>query len=109
MQAVVAICRELAADRRSDGELLRAFISDRSEEAFLELLRRHGPLVWGACQRLLPDSADAEDAFQAAFLVLVRQARALTRSAAVGPWLHRVAVWTARNVRRKNARRLARQ
>src|SRR6187431_1708568 len=107
--AALAVCRELTADRRSDGELLSAFLAERSEPAFLELLKRHGPLVWGACRRLLPDPADAEDAFQAAFLVLVRRARRLTRCAAIGPWLHRVAVWTARNVRRKNARRLARQ
>src|SRR5262245_4382632 len=109
MQAVTALYRELIADRRSDGELLGAFISERSETAFSELLRRHGPLVWNACRRLLPDAADAEDAFQAAFLVLVRRARRLTTANAIGPWLHRVAVWTARNVRRKNARRLARQ
>jgi RNA polymerase sigma factor (sigma-70 family) len=107
--AVAALCRELTIDRRTDGELLAAFTSGDSEAAFSELIRRHGPLVWGACRRLLPNPADAEDAFQAAFLVLVRRARRLTRSPAVGPWLHRVAVWTARNVRRKNARRLARQ
>lgn len=109
MRTVAAVCRELTADRRPDGELLAAFLADRSEAAFLELVRRHGPLVWGACRRLLPDPADAEDAFQAAFLVLVRRAHRLKHNNAVGPWLHRVAVWTARNVRRKNARRLARQ
>jgi RNA polymerase sigma factor (sigma-70 family) len=59
--------------------------------------------------RALPNRADAEDAFQAAFLVLVRRARKLARSAEVGPWLHRVAVLTARNVSRKNARRAAKQ
>jgi RNA polymerase sigma factor (sigma-70 family) len=106
--AVAALCRELTADRRTDGELLAAFTSGDSEAAFSELIRRHGPLVWGACRRLLPNPDDAEDAFQAAFLVLVRRAHRLTRSPALGPWLHRVAVWTARNVRRKNARRFAR-
>ena len=109
MQAAISFCRALIPDRRTDGELLAAFLSERSEEAILELVRRHGPLVWGVCRRLLPDAADAEDAFQAAFLVLVRRAHRLTREAAIGPWLHRVAVWTARNLRRKNARRLARQ
>lgn len=109
MRTVAAACRELTADRRTDGELLATFLAERSESSFLELVRRHGPLVWGACRRLLPDPADAEDAFQAAFLVLVRRARRLTGSDAVGPWLHRAAVWTARNIRRKNARRLARQ
>lgn len=110
MRTVAAICRELThTDRRTDGELLAAFAAGPSEDAFAELVRRHGPLVWGACRRLLPDPADAEDAFQAAFLVLVRRQRRLARLTALGPWLYRVAVWTARNVRRKNARRLARQ
>src|SRR5438094_7628812 len=109
MRPVTAICRELTADPRSDGELLAAFVADRSEEAFLELIRRHGPLVWSACRRLLPDQADAEDAFQAAFLVLVRRASRLTDRDAIGPWLYQVAVWTARNMRRRNARRLARR
>lgn len=109
MRTVAALCRELNTDSRSDGELLSAFLAGSAEAAFGELIRRHGPLVWGTCRRLLPDPSDAEDAFQAAFLVLVRRARSLTRNPCVGPWLHRVAVWTARNVRRKNARRLARQ
>ncbi|MBN9121467.1 MAG: sigma-70 family RNA polymerase sigma factor [Planctomycetes bacterium] len=109
MRTVAALCRSLTADPRHDGELLAAFAAGPAEVAFTELVRRHGPLVWGTCRRLLHDPADAEDAFQAAFLVLVRRAGQLTRCSCVGPWLHRVAVWTARNVRRKNARRLARQ
>lgn len=94
------------ADARTDGDLLAAFLTG-SEDDFAELVRRHGPLVWGVCRRSLPDPADAEDAFQSAFLVLVRRANRLTAAATVGPWLHRVATWTARNVRRRNARRLA--
>jgi RNA polymerase sigma factor (sigma-70 family) len=111
MRTVAALCRGLAADPRPDGELLAAFTAavGTAESAFTELVRRHGPLVWGTCRRLLHDPSDAEDAFQAAFLVLVRRAGQLTRQPCVGPWLHRVTVWTARNVRRKNARRLARQ
>jgi RNA polymerase sigma factor (sigma-70 family) len=109
MRTVAALCRKLLPDRRADGELLAAFASERSEVPFAELVRRHGPLVWGTCRRLLPDPADAEDAFQATFLVLVRQAARLAGRDTVGPWLHRVAVLTARNVRRKNARRLVRQ
>jgi RNA polymerase sigma factor (sigma-70 family) len=109
MRALTTIAAELAADRRPDGALLAAFLTDHDEDAFAELLRRHGPLVWSACCRALPNRADAEDAFQAAFLVLVRRARKLTRAAEVGPWLHRVAVLTARNVSRKNARRASKQ
>ncbi|MDY3553276.1 sigma-70 family RNA polymerase sigma factor [Gemmata sp. JC717] len=109
MRTVAALCRELFPDRRSDGELLAAFTSERNEPAFQELVRRHGPLVWNTCRRLLPHTADAEDAFQAVFLVLASQGRKLADRETVGPWLYRVAVLTSRNLRRKNARRLARQ
>src|SRR3569623_1718742 len=93
------LARQLAglAETRPDGELLSAFLSRQDEAAFAELVRRHGPLVWAACRRLLPDPADAEDAFQAAFLVLVRRANRLTARTALGPWLYKVAAWTARN------------
>ncbi len=97
------------ADTRTDGELLAAFLATRDEPAFAELVHRHGPLVWSACRRLLPDSADVEDAFQATFLVLVRRAHRLTGRATLGPWLYQVAAWTARNIRRRNARALARR
>jgi RNA polymerase sigma factor (sigma-70 family) len=96
-------------DRRTDGELLGGFLNRNSEADFAELVRRHGPLVWGACRRALPDRTDAEDAFQTVFLVLVQRGHRLVGSTNLGPWLHRVAVWTTRNVRRRNARRLARR
>ena len=92
MSRVASILRFIpAADSRTDGELLAAFRLHRDEAAFAELVRRHGPLVWGACRRLLPDHADAEDAFQAAFLVLVRRANGLSDHTTVGPWLYKVA------------------
>jgi DNA-directed RNA polymerase specialized sigma24 family protein len=109
MNPLAALLRRAAGDPRPDGELLAAFLADRDEAAFAEVVRRHGGLVWGVCRRTLPDVADAEDAFQATFLVLVRRAGRLTHAATVGPWLHRVAVWTARSLRRKNARRLSRR
>lgn len=86
----------------SDGELLDRFVRHGDEAAFAELVGRHGPLVYGVCRQLLPDASDAEDAFQATFLVLVRRP-----DRPLGPWLHQVAVWTARNLRRRNAVRLA--
>ncbi|MDY3562843.1 sigma-70 family RNA polymerase sigma factor [Gemmata sp. JC673] len=89
-----------------DDELLRRFARDGDHDAFAALVTRYGPLVYGACRRLLPDPLDVEDAFQAAFIVLVRRAGAV-RGRPVGPWLHRVAMLTARSLRRRNAVRLA--
>ena len=110
MSRLPAILRRLSpADPRHDGHLLAAFLARHDEAAFAELVRRHGPVVWGVCRRHLPDPADAEDAFQAVFLVLVRRAGRLDGAPSVGPWLYKVAAWTARNLRRKNARRLARR
>jgi Sigma-70 region 2 len=61
----------------SDGELLKLYLRQREEAAFEALVRRHGPMVMGVCQRVLHNSHDAEDAFQATFLVLVRKASTL--------------------------------
>lgn len=106
MESFLTWIRHRSPDQRPDAALLAAFLSGRDEGAFTEVVRRYGPVVWRACRRLLPDPADAEDAFQAAFLVLVR--RGHQAPALLGPWLHRVAVLTARGVRSRNARRLAR-
>ena len=106
MDSLLTWIRHAAPDGRADHALIAAFLADHDERAFAEVVRRHGPVVWGACRRLLPDPTDAEDAFQAAFLVLVR--RGYRPPAPLGPWLYRVAVLTARGVRRRNARRLAR-
>jgi RNA polymerase sigma factor (sigma-70 family) len=91
----------------ADRQLLDRFLTERDEGAFAELVRRYGPVVWGACRRLLTNHQDAEDAFQATFLVLLRRAGRLSGDAPIGPWLYRVAVLTAQSVTRGNRRRAA--
>jgi RNA polymerase sigma factor (sigma-70 family) len=88
---------------------LHGVLTNNVEADFAELVRRYGSMVWGVCRRALPDQADAEDAFQTVFLVLVRRGKKLAGYSTVGPWLHRVAIWTARNIRRRNAHRLSKR
>jgi RNA polymerase sigma factor (sigma-70 family) len=92
----------------TDGELLGCFIEHRDEAAFAALVRRHGPMVWGVCRRLL-DHHDAEDAFQAAFLVLARKAASILPRELVANWLYGVAHQTALQARRTLARRRVRE
>ncbi len=89
----------------SDGQLLECFLTRHDEEAFAALVHRHGPMVWNVCRRLLPSSHDAEDAFQATFLVLARKGASVRPREGVGNWLYGVAYRTALRARSSNARR----
>src|SRR5262249_32184971 len=93
----------------TDGQLLEHFLRDRDELAFEALVRRHGPMVLGVCRRVVGNTHDAEDAFQATFLALVHKAPAVVPRELVGHWLYGVAYRTALNARRLAARRGARE
>src|SRR6187399_3235763 len=75
-------------DAPSDGHLLECFIDRRDGTAFAALVGRHGPMVLGVCRRVLGNVHDAEDAFQATFLVFVRKAASVRPRETVGPWLY---------------------
>jgi RNA polymerase sigma factor (sigma-70 family) len=93
----------------SDAELLERFARWRDEAAFELLVWRHGKMVLGTCRRLLRHEQDAEDAFQAVFLVLARRAGALGRRQSVGGWLYRVAYHLALRARAAGSRRRERE
>src|SRR5262245_35311034 len=108
LRTVVRQLRRLAGERpaeRSDSDLLRAFLADRDQSAFEAVVRRHGPMVLQVCRRALGNHADAEDAFQATFLVLARQASSIRKKASLASWLHGVAHRMATNATRAAARR----
>jgi len=106
---IVQDLRGLAASHHAaeatDGDLLARFSRQRDAAAFEALVRRHGPMVRGVCQRVLRDPNDADDAFQATFLVLVRKAGSLCAPAMVGNWLHGVAYRIALQARHAAAKR----
>jgi RNA polymerase sigma factor (sigma-70 family) len=103
------VARAYSANDQSDGKLLEQFMVRKDELAFAELVRRHGPMVLGVCRRVIGIHQDAEDAFQATFLVLVRKASALSGSDHLAAWLHGVAYRTALEARGRLARQQSRE
>jgi RNA polymerase sigma factor (sigma-70 family) len=93
----------------TDGELLTRFLTRRDDDALAALVERHGPMVWGVCRRVLRNPHDAEDAFQATFLVLVRKAATVIPREMVANWLYGVAHQTAVRLRATTARRGVRE
>ncbi|OAI42293.1 hypothetical protein AYO40_00175 [Planctomycetaceae bacterium SCGC AG-212-D15] len=91
-------------EETGDGVLLERFAGARDEQAFEELLARHGPMVYGVCRRLVDNEHDAADAYQATFLVLAKKAGSIRKRDAVGSWLYGVAYRVARKARARAGR-----
>jgi len=93
---------------RNDGELLRRFAAEQDENAFQSLMDRHGSMVLNVCRGVLRDAHDAEDAFQATFLVLARKATSIQKQSSVASWLygvaHRIALRAKVNAGRRSQR-----
>jgi RNA polymerase sigma factor (sigma-70 family) len=97
------------AEDLTDGHLVELFSSRGEAAAFEALVRRHGPMVLSVCRRVLRDGHDAEDAFQATFLLLARKAGAIRKRESVGSWLYGVAYRIARKASAEAARRRRRE
>ena len=109
LQTVVRFARDVVGPQethgQSDGELLRTFLSTSDQRAFTNLVKRHGGMVLAVGLRVLLHQADAEDAFQATFLLLVQHASRLRGRESLGGWLHGVAYHMAKNLHKAAARR----
>jgi RNA polymerase sigma factor (sigma-70 family) len=105
LSAVLHHLRRLAAADQDDRALLQRFIRQRDESAFAVLMRRHGELVRRVCRGVLGHEHDAEDAFQATFLILARKARAIRKEASLASWLFGVARRTSLKAKQATIRR----
>src|SRR5665213_1301485 len=109
IQHIHRIARLQAAGERTDGQLLESFVRRREEAALEVLVRRHGPMVWGVCRRILHNHQDAKNALQATLLFLVHKAATVKPREMVGNWLYGVAHQTALKARATRAKRRTRE
>src|SRR5215472_4976686 len=109
LRHVRRLAGRLHAGQPPDGQLLERFIAGRDEAAFTSLVRRHGQMVLNVCRSVLHHEQDAEDAFQATFLVLLRKADAIRQPEALAGWLYEVAYHVAVKARAEAARRRAQE
>jgi RNA polymerase sigma factor (sigma-70 family) len=97
------------ADQLADQELVQRYVTSKDQAAFSCLVKRHGPMVLGICRKMLRHEQDAEDAFQATFLVLAKKGSTIRQREAVGGWLYSVAYRVASKLRAVQARRKVRE
>jgi RNA polymerase sigma factor (sigma-70 family) len=106
MQYIRRVAYSGTAEGATDGQLLEQYLVAENQAAFAALVKRHGPMVHAVCRRVLGNAHDADDAFQAVFIVLMRKARTIMSCESLGGWLHGVAYRTALKARSSAVRRL---
>src|SRR5438270_1003538 len=109
LQHIRTIANARSYEETSDRGLLERFIAQREEAAFVALRKRHGPMVLQVCRRIQGNEHDAEDVFQATFLLLARKARSIRKRGSVASWLHGVAHRLALEANRQKTRRRERE
>src|SRR5262249_15514142 len=109
LQHIRRLARSPGVSQPTDAQLLERFTTQRDQSAFATLVRRHGPMVLNVCRSVLHHEQDAEDAFQATFLVLFRKADSIRQPEAVAGWLYEVAHHVAIRAQADAARRRAQE
>lgn len=109
LQSVIKSLKRYGSEEPTDGQLLIRFIEAQSEAAFAEIIQRHGAMVFGSARRLLGSDTEAEDVYQAAFLLLARKAKTLSRVRSLAGWLYGVTRRLSADVRKQARRRQRRE